>query len=106
MRRNKYNAVKVKLDGYIFDSKKEAARYSYLLLLERAGEIKRLEVHFPYSITVNGVHICDYEADFTYEQGGKLIIEDVKSTWTRKLPIYRLKKKLMLACHGIKIAEV
>lgn len=106
MRRNKHNAVKVELDGYTFDSKKEAARYCDLVLLERAGEIKHLAVHFPYSITVNGVHVCNYEADFTYEQGGKTVVEDVKSEWTRTLPVYRIKRKLMLACHGIEIAEV
>jgi len=34
------------------------------------------------------------------------VIEDVKSPVTRKLPAYRLKKRLMLACHGITIVEV
>ena len=33
-------------------------------------------------------------------------LEDVKSAFTRKDPVYRLKNKLMKACHGIDIREV
>ena len=33
-------------------------------------------------------------------------LEDVKSEFTRKDPVYRLKNKLMKACHGIDIREV
>jgi len=34
------------------------------------------------------------------------VVEDVKSEFTRKDPVYRLKYKLMKACHGIDIREV
>jgi len=33
------------------------------------------------------------------------VVEDVKSEPT-KTPIYRLKKKLLLACYGIQITEI
>ena len=38
----KYNARKTVVDGIKFDSKKEAARYSELKLMEKAGEIYNL----------------------------------------------------------------
>src|SRR3990172_3854168 len=46
-----------------------------------------------------------YNPDFSYRKSG-LVVEDVKSPVTRKLPAYRLKKKLMLACYGITIVEI
>ena len=35
----KYNNTKIRVDGRLFDSKAEAARWQELSLLERAGEI-------------------------------------------------------------------
>ena len=93
----------VKTDG--FDSKKEARRYADLLLLERAGRIQNLRSQIPYACVVNGIHVCDYVADAVYNEGARLVVEDTKSEVTRKLPVYRLKRKLMLACHGIQITE-
>ena len=55
---------------------------------------------------INGVKVCTYIADFTYEELGGVVVEDVKSEFTRKDPVYRLKNKLMKACHGIDIREV
>lgn len=37
--RRKYNNKKVTVDGIVFDSKREASRYSELIMLQRAGEI-------------------------------------------------------------------
>jgi len=37
--RSKYGAIKTEVDGYIFDSRKEAARYQELKFAEAAGEI-------------------------------------------------------------------
>jgi hypothetical protein len=47
-----------------------------------------------------------YFADFTYLSNGKLIVEDVKSAATRKLPSFRNKKHLMKTVHDIDIREV
>lgn len=48
-----------------------------------------------------------YTADFTYyDDQGKLVVEDVKSAYTAKLPDYVLRRKLMLFIHGIKINEI
>ena len=95
------------VDGITFDSAKEARRYAELLILERAGEIKALERQPVFRIVINGVKVCKYVGDFGYvTRAGKAVVEDVKSPFTAKLPVYRLKKKLMLACEGVEIMEV
>lgn len=43
MRRRKYGNTKIMVDGIQFDSKREAARYRELKLLERAGVISFLQ---------------------------------------------------------------
>ncbi len=107
-KRSKYSNKKTELDGIEFDSKREAKRWPELQLMERAGLIKDLTRQRHYAIKVNGFVICEYWADFDYVdcKTGKLVVEDVKSSFTRTLPVYKLKKKLMQACYGIEIREV
>lgn len=101
---NKYGAIKIEIDGIIFDSRKESRRYSELRLLEKAGVIKDLKCQPKIDITVNHKHICNYIADFQYiNEWGELVIEDVKGM---KTPVYRLKKKLVEAIYGFSISEV
>ena len=102
---SKMHNVRTSVDGFNFDSLSEARRYGELKIEELAGYITDLQVHQRFCLDVNGVHICDYEADFTYHRGRRFIVEDVKSspTVTR---LYRAKKNLMLAVLGIKIHEV
>lgn len=40
---NKYNAKKTKIDGMVFDSRREANRYVKLREMERNGEISDLK---------------------------------------------------------------
>lgn len=105
-RGNKYGAKKTRLDGHVFDSAKEARRWSQLCLLERAGAIRGLERQVKYLLVVRGVLIASYRADFRYYEGGSLVIEDVKSIATRKIAAYVMKRKLMLSLYGISIREV
>ena len=102
---NKYRNKPVTVDGHRFASKAEAKRYGELKLLEKAGEITRLTLQARYRLTVNGVKICDYIADFAYLSGPKntLTVEDVKGVRTA---VYRIKKKLMKAIYGIDIVEI
>lgn len=100
---NKYNAKRTFFDGIWFDSKKEAHRYQQLKLMLRAGKISDLELQPRYDIVVNGEKICYYKADFRYIENGELVVEDVKGMQTS---VYKLKKKLVKACHGIEIREV
>ena len=108
----KYNAVSCVIDGVRFASKAEAERYCELRLLLRAGEIENLEMQPKYPITLNGIKIATYIADFRYVsrkqgpqgQDGHVVVEDVKGT---KTPVYRLKKKLVEALYsGVKIEEI
>lgn len=103
--RSKYGAIKTEFDGYVFDSRKEAARYQELKLLEMAGEIGYLKLQPAYPCIVNGVKICDYYADFEYITTADLKrhTEDVKGY---KTDVYRLKKKLVEAIYNIEIEEV
>ena len=64
--RNKYKAVKTTIDGITFDSKREAKRYTELKILEKAGYITHLELQPEYPITINGIKLCKYIADFRY----------------------------------------
>ena len=102
---NKYHAKKQTVDGIVFDSKREAARYAELKLLECAGEIGDLEVHPVFPIKVNEMRVCTYEGDFSYHdrRTGLQGTEDVKGVRT---PLYRLKKKLVKATWGIDIVEI
>jgi hypothetical protein len=113
-RRNKYNVGPRhlrQLDGYTFDSIAERKRYEVLKLREKAGEIVELRVHPCWPLVVEDVPIGEYEADFAYRlvidrsinPPGPLYVEDVKGVRTQ---VYQLKRKLMLACHGITVEEV
>lgn len=104
-KKNKYGNKKVVVDGYKFDSKKEANRYFELKMLQLAGEISGLKLQEPFELQVEGKKVAKYIADFVYIMKGQQVVEDVKSSATRKLPTYRLKKKLMFAIHGITIVE-
>ena len=96
---SKYHSKKVIVDGIEFDSKKEAKRYSELKLLERAGNIKELELQKVFELQEgfkkNGktYRKITYKADFYYfdNRAGKYICEDVKGF---KTEVYKLKKKM------------
>lgn len=104
---SKYKAVRTKVNGLEFASQKEAQRYSDLLILERAGRIRDLELQPRFPLRVNDELIAHYVADFRYrDQENEPHVEDVKSDYTRKLPLYRIKYKLMKAIYGITIEEV
>lgn len=100
-RRNKYNAKKTVVDGIEFDSIREADRYCELKLLEKANEIRSLELQPRFLLQDkfkdrNGKthRKIEYVADFMYiNKDDKKIVEDVKGMMT---DVYKLKKKLFL----------
>jgi len=125
MRRSKYNNVKTVVDGIKFDSKREASRYGELKLLEKSGDIFNLQLQPKYTFEINNMILrnekksngakgapVSYTADFRYKVETlhhlgdkpiiKLIIEDSKGF---KTDIYKIKKALMLAVHGIEVFE-
>ena len=103
---SKYGNTKIRVDGRLFDSKAEAARWQELQMLERAGEITELERQVEYELIPKqkGERAVKYIADFRYkDHEGKTVVEDTKGVRT---PVYILKRKLMLRVHGIRIREV
>ena len=105
---SKYGNKRTVVDGITFDSNAEARRWSYLRLMEKAGEISGLERQVSFAL-VEGVRFAGearkrpairYVADFTYVENSRLVIEDVKGVET---PEFRLKRHLMLALHGREI---
>lgn len=104
------------VDGILFDSLKEARRYSELKLWQKSGGIRNLITQPCFPLLVpNGIKrpavIGEYRADFSYDEcdhanghvGWKQVVEDVKGF---KTPLYRWKKKHVEAQFGITIREV
>ena len=101
---NKYRNEKTVIDGYIFQSKKEANRYFELKMMQRAGEISKLELQPKFEIVPDVIWLYAsrilrkryYIADFSYFENCIKTVEDVKSAITRKNPVYTLKRQLFL----------
>lgn len=117
---SKYHNRTVVQDGAVFDSVKEHRRWCELKVLERAGKIRdlRRQVDFelippqrePDAVGKRGgvkkgriiERACIYRADFVYLENGQTVVEDAKGVRTKD---YKIKKKLMLYVHGIRIKE-
>lgn len=117
---SKYHSKKIEVDGITFDSRKEYRRWCELSLLERVGKITDLQrqvkyiliptQYEPYTVGKNGAlkrgkvieRECSYIADFVYTENGNIVVEDTKGFRTAD---YKIKRKLMLAVHGIRIKE-
>lgn len=112
---SKYHNSKIFIDGIKFDSKREAKRYSELKILETAGKISDLKLQQKFILIPaqyecrNGKkgkcveRECAYKADFSYLENGEIVVEDVKGFRT---DVYKIKRKLMLHVHGIRIKEI
>ena len=123
---NKYKNTKIEQNGEKFDSKKEYYEWLKLKRLEEMGLIFNLRRQVPfvliptqyetYTETTKTGKVkekkrvvekeCKYIADFVYidNQTNEKIVCDTKSEIT-KTPAYKIKKKLMLYVHHIKITE-
>lgn len=110
---SKYGNKKVVVDGHTFDSSDEFAFFQLLELSkaaahpsERVVEIER-QVSYLLIPAQLGERPTTYKADFVVRfADGRREVIDVKSEATRRLPTYRIKRKLMLERHGIVIKEV
>lgn len=114
---SKYKAKPVHDDGHRFSSKREHKRYLELRLLERAGEIRDLQLQPSWTFSVDGKgllirsegypngRLAKYVADFSYvdTKTGELVVEDSKGFRT---DVFKWKKALMELCHGIIVREV
>lgn len=100
MKGAKFGNKKVEVDGVVFDSRAEAARYQQLKLLERCGVISELELQPVYQLQpafrdCKGKHhrAITYRADFGYVEDGRDVAEDVKGAVTE---VFKIKMKLLL----------
>jgi hypothetical protein len=107
-RRPKFGNRRTEVDGITFASAREAARYRDLCLMQAAGEIADLTLQPTWVLVVNGLRVGRYSADFAYtdRRTGQLVVEDVKGGEATKTQAYQLRKKLLLACHGLQVTEV
>lgn len=114
-RQHSHKRVKIVHNGvpYTLDSKREYEVYQELALLEKAGEIRSLEIHkrfelIPPNEDFRGI---SYESDFCYQDSikdcnGKRIwfkstqVLDVKGWQTE---IFKLKEKMFRHRYGFKI---
>lgn len=101
-RKNKYNNKQIKVNGILYHSKNEYARECILRTQQKAGIIKDLKRQIEFSLDVDGVHICNYVADWSYTvtKGNIPVVEDFKGVIT---DVFRIKSNLMKACHGIEV---
>ena len=133
MKQSKYKNKKTRsFDGIEFDSIKECSHYHELKLLERAGEIKDLELQKAFVLIPaqyeyyerygkKGQRLkdgkrcieksCVYIADFTYidTASGQTVVEDVKGykdPSSAGFAKFVIKRKLMLYVYGIRIKEI
>lgn len=130
--KEKYGNKKVTVDGIAFDSKREAARYCELKMLERAGKITDLSLQkvfelIPAQYEDSGEvyqrgekkgqpkqgkcieQAVTYKADFYYKENGKEVVEDVKGyrdPASGAYARYIIKRKMMLYFYGIRIKEI
>lgn len=88
-RRNKYGNKKTTLDGYTFDSKKEAMYYLNLKQLKQKGTVLAFDIQPTFKFPMG----FSYRADFKIIwANGKSEIIDVKGM---KTAIYKLKLKCL-----------
>lgn len=118
----KYGNKKCEFQGIKFDSTLEMNRWIVLKDAERRGVISELARQVEYVLIPNQyrtevVHLktkdkfvdklverkVSYFADFVYKKGDETIVEDTKG---RRLPDYKIKRKMMLYMRGIMIREV
>jgi hypothetical protein len=97
----KYHNKKTEIDGHKFDSKKEAAKYSELVLLQKAGEISDIKLQ-PSFLLQEGFRdktgykhrAITYIADFmVVYPDGKVVVMDSKGMRT---DVFKIKLKLFI----------
>lgn len=111
MKRNKYGAKPETIDGHRFPSKKEANRYRELMLMQRAGEIRNLELQVPIMLQGQLAPIktktgrpMRLTVDFSYEDkrlGWATVYEDSKGMATRDYDV----RKAVAEAMGYTITE-
>lgn len=108
---SKYGNKITTVDGIKFHSRKEAKRYGELKAMEQGGYIVELVLQPKFPLLVNGEKIGEYRADFSYRRvigtdDSVFVVEDVKGGRATKTPLYRWKRKHVIAQYGIHVKEI
>lgn len=117
--KNKYNARRTKVDGIMFDSRREAEYYLAYKADEAAGRIFDLKLQPRYEFEIEGKLLRYVDSkrkvtarmDFSFFENVSLPeaqkqiyrVIDVKGFDT---PLSKLKRALMKACHNIDVEVV
>ena len=89
------------IDGILFASGREAARWLQLRILEKQGLISELRRQVIFRLHVNGIKITSLRVDFTYlDEVGLPMIEDAKGAVPE---LFRIKAKWLKAEYGLEV---
>lgn len=102
------------LCGHNHDSYTEAVRCNQLNEMLQSGKISDLRYQVRYQLIpkfpkrgeMTAEQAVFYIADFVYKEEGTEIVEDLKSTWTAKDGVYKLKKKLFKSLYCREGSEI
>ena len=102
------------MEGITFDSKKEGLVYLDLKEKEKKGIIKDLELQKEYilqdkfKLNNKTRRAITYRADFVYydNRDKKIHVIDVKSPYTAKDKVYRIKKKMFEYKYQMELEEI
>lgn len=97
---SKYGNRKVEVDGFTFDSAKEARYYGDLKIRQRVGEVVMFLQQVPFHLPGSTKYIADFVV-FLADESVEVI--DVKGVRT---DVYKLKKRQVEALYPVTIKEV
>lgn len=98
----KFNNRITIVNGRKFHSSAEAHWYEYLLTLESSGLVRNLICQPRFDMLVNGIHVCTYVSDFSYDE------KDDSGEWVSRIDdckggqlddVFKLKIKLFRTLH-------
>jgi hypothetical protein len=109
----RYGISKVEHNGIVFDSAHELRCWLKLCDRQARGEISDLKRQVSFELA-RAVDLGEkrkkkamvYTADFTFIEGGALVVADAKGNATAKLPDYRMRKHLLADKYGHVIREM
>lgn len=99
-RRHKYGAKATVVDGYRFDSKGEARRYTELTTLRTAGEVAFILRQVPFHLPGGVKLVLDFVIFWT---NGLVTFEDFKGVQTES---FKAKRKMVETLYPIDIEIV
>ena len=98
-KKSKYNAEKRTVDNIKFASKKEAAYYQKLMMLQKSGKVLYFLRQVPFGLPGNIRYVVDFMIVWPYN---RIQFVDVKGLRTKE---FIRNKKMVEALYPVKIEE-